>query len=346
MLHDELFMRRALELASLGLGAVSPNPLVGCVIVHNNRIIGEGWHQKFGDAHAEVNAIAAVSEKSLLKEATAFVNLEPCSHYGKTPPCADMLVHHHIKKVVVANIDPNPMVTGNGVRKLREAGIEVISGVLQEEGKFLNRRFFKFMEEKRPFIVLKWAETSDGFMAHENYESKWISNEYSRQLVHKWRTEEDAVMVGTRTAQHDNPKLSVRDWSGRNPLRVVFDRFLRLSDNLNLFDRSQPTLCYNLLRHEEHENLILVRLNEENFWQEMIHDLYKRNIQSVMIEGGTQTLETFIHSGWWDEARVFRSQRSFEKGIRAPLHSGHLVSEERILNDHLSVFLKEAPAKK
>ena len=334
-------MQRALALATLGMGHVSPNPLVGCVIVCDGKIIGEGWHQQYGNAHAEVNAVAAVSDKTLLRDSTVYVNLEPCSHFGKTPPCADMLAQHQVKKVVIADVDTNPLVAGNGIKKLRDVGIEVVTGVLQKEGRNLNKRFFTFIEHQRPFIVLKWAETEDGFIAHENYESKWISNEYARQLVHRWRSEEDAVLVGTRTAQLDDPKLNVRDWSGRNPVRVVFDRFLRLSDKLNLFDRSQPTLCYNLMRHEEHKNLTLIRLPEENFWQEMIQDLHKRNIQSVMIEGGAQTLETFITNGWWDEARVFRSHRMFGKGVSAPVIGGNLVTEETMGDDRLLVFEEE-----
>lgn len=338
--HDR-YMRRALELAGLGVGQVSPNPLVGCVIVHDGKIIGEGWHKKFGEAHAEVNAVAAVVNKDLLSGSSVYVNLEPCSHIGKTPPCADLLVHHNVNRVIVANLDPNPLVAGKGIKKLRDARIEVISGVLQQEGRSLNRRFFTFMEKGRPHVILKWAETADGFIAHENYESRWISNDYSRQLVHRWRSEEDAVLVGTRTAQHDNPRLNVRDWYGRNPVRVVFDRFLRLSDTLHLFDRSQPTLCYNLLKHEEHQNLTLVRLGETNFWTDMLQDLYKRGIQSVMVEGGAQTLETFIGGGWWDEALVFRSNRSFERGIPAPGPPGHLESTEKVMDDHLSIYVRE-----
>lgn len=331
-------MRRALELAKLGMGTVSPNPLVGCVIVHQDRIIGESWHKKFGETHAEVNAVDAVEDKKLLTEATVYINLEPCSHHGKTPPCADMLISHRVKKVVISNLDTHPLVAGNGAKKLREADIEVVTGVLMQEGRELNKRFFTFVEKKRPYIVLKWAETADGFIAHENYESKWISNEHSRQLVHRWRGEEDAVLVGTRTAQHDDPKLTVRDWSGRNPVRIVFDRFLRLSDKLALFDRSQPTLCYNLLKHEEHNNLTLIRLGEENFWHEMLDNLYSRGIQSVMVEGGAQTLNTFIQSGWWDEARIFRSQRAFGKGIAAPVLRGRRTSDEEIMNDHLTII--------
>ena len=200
MTPDKLFMQRALELAKLGKGMVSPNPLVGCVIVHENKIIGEGWHQKYGEAHAEVNAIASVENKELLKASTVYVNLEPCSHTGKTPPCADLLIQSSVKKVVIANEDSNPLVGGNGLKKLAQAGIEVVEGVLEKEGRELNQRFFTFMESKRPYIILKWAQTADGFIAKENYESRWISNEFSRQLVHKWRSEEDAVLIGTKTS--------------------------------------------------------------------------------------------------------------------------------------------------
>src|SRR5688500_17654700 len=202
---DELFMLRALELAHLGTGQVSPNPLVGSVIVHEEKIIGEGWHKKYGEAHAEVNAIASVDDKNLLKESTVYVTLEPCSHFGKTPPCADLLIQHQVKKVVIANLDTNPLVSGNSIRKLREAGIEVCTGILDVKGRTLNKHFFTFVEKQRPYIILKWAETADGFIARKNFDSKWISDEYSRQLVHKWRTEEDAVLVGMRTAQQDNP---------------------------------------------------------------------------------------------------------------------------------------------
>ena len=338
-------MKRALDLAKLGAGMVSPNPLVGCVIALEGKIIGEGWHKQYGEAHAEVNAIGSVVDKALLKTATLYVNLEPCSHHGKTPPCADLLIHLQVKKVVIANVDSNPKVSGSGIKKLREAGIEVVSGVMQKEGRMLNRRFFTFVEQQRPYIILKWAETADGFIAHENYESKWISNDLSRQWVHRWRTEEDAVLVGTRTAMHDNPKLNVRDWSGRNPIRVVVDRFLRLNDKLNLFDRSQPTFCYNLLKHEEHGNFRLIRLDEGNFWSDMIHDLYNRNIQSVMVEGGSQTLQLCIDGGQWDEARIFRSHRAFAKGIAAPTLHGTQVAETRILDDRLFIYEREPVTK-
>lgn len=331
-------MQRAMELAKRGISAASPNPLVGCVIVHVHKIIGEGWHQQFGGPHAEVHAIHAVSDKSLLAESTLYVNLEPCSHTGKTPPCTDLILKHRIKRVVIANIDTNPLIGGTGIKKLRESGLDVITGILDSPGRELNKRFFTFMEKKRPFIILKWAQTSDGFIAHTNYDSKWISNEYSRQLVHKWRSEEDAVLVGTKTVFYDNPKLNVRDWTGRNPVRIIIDRFLNLSDKLHVFDHTQKTIVYNVLKHEEHENLFLIRIDEENFLEQLLHDMYQRGIQSVMVEGGAQTLQNFIDSGLWDEARIFHSKRSFGSGIPAPLLKGNLLSEDSVIDDRLFIY--------
>jgi diaminohydroxyphosphoribosylaminopyrimidine deaminase/5-amino-6-(5-phosphoribosylamino)uracil reductase len=336
--REEHFMKRAFELASRGQGYVSPNPMVGCVIVYDDTIIGEGWHQKYGEAHAEVNAVEAVVDKEMLKESTVYVNLEPCSHFGKTPPCADMLISHSVKKVVVSNLDSNPLVAGEGIKKLRSSGIEVITGILETEGHYLNRRFFTSIHDARPYVILKWAETADGFIARENYESKWISNDFSRQLVHKWRSEEDAILVGTRTASHDNPTLNVRNWTGRNPVRIVIDRFLRLSNKLHLFDGKQKTICYNVMRHEEHENLLLVRIGEEGFISNLLQDLSKQKIQSVIIEGGSQIINSFIDLNLWDEARVFVSPISFEKGIAAPAMHGNLVSEEFVGNDVLRFY--------
>jgi len=343
MTPDEFFMQRALELAQLGVGQVSPNPRVGCVVVHDNRIIGEGWHQKFGEPHAEVNAINSVKDQSLLRESTVYVNLEPCSHFGKTPPCADLLVKHHVKKVVVCNLDSNPLVQGQGINKLKDAGIEVLTGVLEKEGRELNKRFFTFIEKQRPYIILKWAQTSDGFVAQNNFESKWISNEFSRQLVHRWRGEEDAVLVGTRTASHDDPELTVRDWTGRNPTRIVIDRFLRLNSHLKLFNKKEKTICYNVLKHEEHKNLLLLRINEENFLKELVHDLFKRNIQSLIVEGGAQTLQLFIDANLWDEARLFTSTRTFGEGIGAPSLSGKLGAQQDVDSDRLEYFYPPNP---
>jgi diaminohydroxyphosphoribosylaminopyrimidine deaminase/5-amino-6-(5-phosphoribosylamino)uracil reductase len=338
---DEVFMRRSLELAELGRGSVSPNPLVGSVIVHNSKIIGEGWHKKFGEPHAEVNAVNSVMDKNLLKESTVYVNLEPCSHMGKTPPCADMLIANGVQKVVIANLDSNPLVAGEGVRKLRSAGIEVTTGILDKAGHELNKRFFTFVEKHRPYIVLKWAETADGFIARENYDSKWISNEYSRQLAHKWRSEEDAILVGAKTAAHDNPQLNVRDWAGRDPVRVVFDRFLRLDQKLHVFNKKQRTILYNVLKHEEHPNLILARVEDEDFITNVIKDLFKRNIQSVLVEGGATTLNLFIEHKLWDEARIFQSPRLFEKGISAPTLHGRLQESVSIHSDTLRIVYND-----
>jgi diaminohydroxyphosphoribosylaminopyrimidine deaminase/5-amino-6-(5-phosphoribosylamino)uracil reductase len=338
MITDELFMRRAFELAQLGAGSVSPNPLVGCVIVLDQKVIGEGWHQKYGEAHAEVNAINSVKDKSVLKNCVVYVNLEPCSHHGKTPPCADLLIEHKVKKVVIANYDSNPLVGGKGIHKLQEAEIAVVTGVLEKEGRELNKRFFTYFEKQRPYIILKWAQTADGFVAQENYESKWISNDFSRQLVHRWRSEEDAILVGTKTAAHDNPTLNVRDWTGRNPVRIVIDRFLRLSTSLHVFDKKQKTICYNLLKHEEHQNLILVRLDEGNFVEQLLEDLFRKKIQSVIIEGGSLTLSLFLQKKLWDEIRVFQSTRVFGRGIKAPEIHESLSTQEAISTDTLKIY--------
>lgn len=342
MTPDELLIQRTFDLARLGAGAVSPNPLVGCVIVKDGEVIGEGWHRSYGEAHAEVNAVVSVSDKSQISGSTIYVNLEPCSHHGKTPPCSDMLIQHGVKKVVISNLDTNPLVGGEGIKKLKAADITVVTGVLEKEGRELNKRFFTFHEKQRPYIVLKWAQTADGFIAHSNYDSKWISNDFSRQLVHKWRSEEDAVLVGTKTAAHDNPMLNAREWSGRNPVRLVIDRFLRLSDNLNLFDKSVPTIFFNLLKHEEHTNLKLVRLDEKDFILKLLTYLHKEKIQSLLVEGGSQTLSFFIQAGLWDEARIFTSPRSFHKGIKGPTLHGELVSGEQISTDLLQVYQRHS----
>jgi diaminohydroxyphosphoribosylaminopyrimidine deaminase/5-amino-6-(5-phosphoribosylamino)uracil reductase len=335
---DEVFMQRTFELALLGKGNVSPNPLVGSVIVHDGKIIGEGWHKKYGEAHAEVNAVRSVEDKSMLAQSTVYVNLEPCSHTGKTPPCADMLMEHKVKKVVVANLDSNPLVAGNGIKKLRAAGIEVVTGILEKQGRELNKRFFTFIEKQRPYIILKWAETSDGFIARENFDSKWISNEYARQLVHKWRSEEDGILAGARTIAYDNPQLNVRDWSGRDPVRIVLDRFLKLSTKLHVFDKKQRTICYNVMKHEEHTNLSLIRVDEDDFIRNVVTDLYKQKIQSVIVEGGAATLSMFIENDLWDEARIFIAPQKFGKGIPAPRHRGALVEQQTIAGDGLNFY--------
>ena len=338
------FMNRALELAELGRGYVTPNPMVGCVIVHNDRIIGEGWHRQYGQAHAEVNAINDVEDQSLLKEATVYVTLEPCSHHGKTPPCADLLVEKAVKRVVIGTIDNNPLVGGKGEQKLLKAGIEVRQGLLEEESRSLNRRFFTAMERHRPYILLKWAQTADGFMARENFDSKWISCEVSRSLVHQWRAEEDTIMVGTNTARYDNPQLNVRDWSGKDPVRLVIDKHLKLDKSLKLFDGGQPTVVYNNALNRQHSNLDFVAVGTEDYIDFILKDLHKRKVQSVMVEGGTQLLSSFIERDLWDEARVFTAPTRFGSGIQSPGIEKGWQSQEQVGVDELNIFMNPEPS--
>ncbi|MDJ1503248.1 bifunctional diaminohydroxyphosphoribosylaminopyrimidine deaminase/5-amino-6-(5-phosphoribosylamino)uracil reductase RibD [Xanthocytophaga agilis] len=347
MIHNQIptdihFMRRALELASLGQGSVSPNPMVGCVIVHNNRIIGEGWHQKYGSWHAEVNAIHSIQEHDLelLPESTVYVTLEPCTHFGKTPPCSDLLIEKKVRRVVIANVDTNPLVGGKGIEKLKNAGIEITTGILEKEARWLNRRFFTFIEKSRPYIILKWAQTADHFIARLDFNSRWISNDWSRRLVHKWRGEEPAIMVGTTTAQYDNPRLNVRDWTGEDPVRIVIDRHLRLSPSLHLFDQTQTTLCYNLKKDESREYIQYIKCaSESTFLAEMMVDLHQRKIQSVIVEGGSKFLQELILSDLWDEVRVFTSDQTFGTGIAAPAFGGTLIDKISIKKDQLLVFI-------
>jgi diaminohydroxyphosphoribosylaminopyrimidine deaminase / 5-amino-6-(5-phosphoribosylamino)uracil reductase len=322
------FMQRALQLARLGAGAVSPNPMVGCVIVHDGKIIGEGYHQKYGEAHAEVNAVNAVLDKSILSESEVYVTLEPCSHFGKTPPCADLLIKHQVKKVIVCSYDPNPLVAGQGIVKLRQAGIEVEVGLLEEEGRQLNKRFFTFIEKKRPYIILKWAESEDGFIAKENYESVQISNLLSRRFVHKMRAEEDAIMVGTNTVRYDNPRLDTRFWTGKNPVRILIDKDLSLEKTLNVFDDSQQTICYTtVVRSGTSSGIIEVPLRATAIEEFILQDLFQRKIQSVIIEGGTILLKSFIDLGLWDEAIILKSKMVLNEGIKSPQIVGKEISK-------------------
>ena len=328
-----------MELARLGFGNVSPNPMVGCVIVHNDKIIGEGFHQQYGGPHAEVNAVNSVEDKNELSQSEVYVSLEPCAHYGKTPPCASLLAQHKVKKVYISNTDPNPLVAGKGIEILKNDGIEVETRVLEDEGKDLNKRFFTSFTKKRPYVILKWAETADGFIARKNFDSKWISNEFSRKLVHKWRAEEDAILVGKNTAKYDNPTLNVRDWEGKDPLRIVIDHQLELDKNLNLFNKEIPTICYNLIESVERGTLSFVKLKKTSFFHELLIDLHKRNIQSLIIEGGANTIQNFIDTGLWDEARVFQSTNCFGDGIQSPqLKGAEFDGKEDIMGDTLTYF--------
>jgi diaminohydroxyphosphoribosylaminopyrimidine deaminase/5-amino-6-(5-phosphoribosylamino)uracil reductase len=337
---DILFMQRALELSENGRGNVSPNPMVGCVIVHDEVIIGEGWTQPYGGAHAEVHAVGNVVDKGLLADSTAYVTLEPCAHFGKTPPCADLLIAHQLRRVVVACTDPNPLVAGKGIAKLTAASIAVDTGVLEQEAISMNRRFFSSINKNRPYIILKWAETKDGFIARSNFDSKWISNEYSRKLVHQWRAEEDAIMVGTNTAKHDNPTLNVRDWQGNDPIRIVIDKQLALDHTLNLFTGHQPTICYNLKANKVVGNTTFVQVEEENFLEVLMRDLHNRKIQSLIVEGGAMLLQSFIQHNLWDEARIFIGDVTFGSGIAKPTVQGTKVSEQDIHGDQLITIRK------
>tara|TARA_R110002050_G_scaffold13413_8_gene42541 strand:- start:21342 stop:22394 length:1053 start_codon:yes stop_codon:yes gene_type:complete len=347
-------MQRCLQIAKNGIGTTRPNPSVGAVVVLNDEIIGEGFTSPYGGNHAEVNAIDAVKNKSLLKNATIYVTLEPCSHFGKTPPCADLIVKNQIKNVVIGCVDSNSLVAGKGIERLRNAGIHVVVGVLENECKEHHKRFFTVQNKKRPFIILKWAETNNGFIAPLNKESNhpiWISNQYSQQLVHKWRAEEHAILVGTNTVIADNPKLNVRNWSGNNPIRIVLDRSLRIPNSAHVFDGSVKTICFTEIRIESQEErdvisseveksqLIFKQINfSKNIAQQVCEVLQEHQIQSVIIEGGTQTLQTFIDANLWDEARIFIGENEFEKGVKSPEIKGKLIEEININNDVLKMY--------
>lgn len=337
-------MSRCIELAKNGLGTTYPNPLVGSILVHQDRIIGEGWHYKAGQPHAEVNAIASVhaSESDNLSQATIYVSLEPCSHFGKTPPCADLIIEKGIKKVVVGSTDPNPKVAGRGIKKLMEAGCEVIVGVLETECDALNKRFFTFQNKKRPYIFLKWAQTSNGFIAPSTKEKKepvWITNEYSRQLVHKMRAEEQAILVGTNTVLEDNPSLTTRDWKGTSPVRVIIDRELKIGETVSVYDQSTPTI---FITEEKRENLKNLSFETVDFSEalpfQICDILYRYDIQSLIVEGGKKTLQQFIDTNFWDEAVIFTGKITFTNGVKAPAIEGTLVSEENIQTDTLQYF--------
>jgi diaminohydroxyphosphoribosylaminopyrimidine deaminase/5-amino-6-(5-phosphoribosylamino)uracil reductase len=345
MVQHEKFMQRCLELAELGAGLVSPNPMVGAVVVHDGKIIGEGYHQKYGEAHAEVNAIAQVTSKfnnsaELLKQSVIYVSLEPCAHYGKTPPCADLIIKHQIPLVVVGTRDPFAQVDGKGIEKLKAAGIEVITGVLETECQWLNRRFFTKVQKHRPYIILKWAQTNDGYFAPDDGSQLWITGVESRKLVHKWRSEEDAILVGKNTVAIDNPQLNVRYWEGRSPKRVVIDRRLELNKQSNVFDQSVETFIFNEVEFNVDGKNRYIALEDFDRYvpQYILYQLYLQDIQSVIIEGGAHTLQTFIEAGLWDEARIFTGKTVLTKGIKSPQITGIIADESVIGDDRLQVL--------
>ena len=344
MKTHEFYMKRCIALAKNGLGTTYPNPLVGSVIVHDGKIIGEGWHKKAGEPHAEVNAVNSVKDKSLLKEATIYVSLEPCSHFGKTPPCCDLIIANAIPNVVIGTIDPFAKVAGNGVKKLIENGKKVTIGILEDECNELNKRFFTFHQKNRPYIILKWAETADGFIAPLTKEEKapvWITNPYSRQLVHKWRTEEQAILVGTNTVLEDNPKLDARDFKGNNPIRVVWDKSNKITEKFHVKNQIIPTIFVTESKNlTEKENIYYKNTIFDILLAKKTLDiLFKKNIQSVIVEGGSQTLQSFIDASLWDEARVFVSENNFNEGIIAPKLPKNRISTSLLIEkDQLKLF--------
>lgn len=327
----KIYIKRCLQIAKNGLGTTRPNPMVGSVIVYNNKIIGEGFTSKHGGNHAEVNAIKSVKNKYLLKLATLYVTLEPCSHFGKTPPCSDLIIKHQIPNVVIGCVDDNEKVAGKGIAKLKAAGVHVTVGILEDECKSHHKRFFTFHNKKRPYIILKWAESIDGFIAPKTKNEQkpfWITNTFSRQLVHKWRAEEQAILIGTNTVTQDNPSLTVRNWTGKNPTRIIIDKDSKLSNNYTVFDDHVETLVVSKVNYNFYKPL----------GKQICNTLFEKNITSIIIEGGAKTLQTFIDENLWDEARVFIGQNVFKDGIKAPIFTGKLISEKKILTDTLKIY--------
>ncbi|MFD2556400.1 bifunctional diaminohydroxyphosphoribosylaminopyrimidine deaminase/5-amino-6-(5-phosphoribosylamino)uracil reductase RibD [Sphingobacterium tabacisoli] len=350
MTENQKFMSRCIALAQLGAGTTSPNPMVGAVIVHEGKIIGEGYTSPYGGAHAEVNAVNAVKgcygeeeALQLLKQSTVYVSLEPCAHYGKTPPCADMLVALGVRRVVIGCGDPFAKVNGLGIAKLREAGIEVEIGVLEEECEFINRRFFTKIKENRPYVILKWAETKDGYFAPETPGQAWISNKASKQLTHKWRSEEDVILVGTATALIDNPMLDNRLWTGKSPKRVLIDKDLVVPTSHQLFlNQKTDLIIFNEKKTEWLGNLKYVALENFDMYlpQNILYQLYLMDVQSIIIEGGRKTLEAFIQAGLWDEARVFVGDAVWGAGIESPHLPVSYQEERQVASDTLRLYYR------
>ncbi|MEN6453620.1 MAG: bifunctional diaminohydroxyphosphoribosylaminopyrimidine deaminase/5-amino-6-(5-phosphoribosylamino)uracil reductase RibD [Prolixibacteraceae bacterium] len=344
---NEKYMFRCLELARLGMGEVAPNPMVGAVIVHEEKIIGEGFHRQFGGPHAEVIAIGSVTRKELLNKSTMYVSLEPCAHFGKTPPCSDLIISSHIPRVVVGSVDPFAKVAGKGIERMRNAGIEVEVGVLEEQCLELTRRFFTFHQQKRPYVILKWAQTLDGYLdVDRSYpelfgKPTWISNELSRRIVHRQRTEEAAILIGTNTAIKDNPSLTVREWSGKQPVRLVLDRQNRLPDHLHVKDGRVPTVVFTEQAVSSRTNLEYVKVDfHGDLIAQILRFLYERELQSVVVEGGQRLLQSFIDQEAWDEAYVYIGHFWFGKGVRAPQFN-YQPRESEMLNDtQLQCFYK------
>ncbi|QED36377.1 bifunctional diaminohydroxyphosphoribosylaminopyrimidine deaminase/5-amino-6-(5-phosphoribosylamino)uracil reductase RibD [Antarcticibacterium arcticum] len=345
----EKYINRCIQLAQNGLGTTYPNPMVGSVLVYKENIIGEGWHRAAGEPHAEVMAIRSVKNRDLLKKATIYVSLEPCSHYGKTPPCSDLIIASGIKKVIIGTIDPFAKVAGKGIKKLMDAGCEVTLGVLDKECQALNKRFFTFHKKQRPYIILKWAQTRDGFIAPETRDSRkpvWITGALSNQLVHKWRSEEQGILIGTNTAVEDDPKLNTRLWDGPDPTRIIIDKNLRTPIDSCVYDQSVKTI-FICAKHQAKDvqidqgkhQLIFAEIDfEAEIASQICEILCRHEIQSVIIEGGTRTLQTFIQAGLWDEARIFTGNIDFKSGVKAPEFQGNFKEQYRTGVDTLMIY--------
>jgi diaminohydroxyphosphoribosylaminopyrimidine deaminase/5-amino-6-(5-phosphoribosylamino)uracil reductase len=346
MANHEIYMQRCIELARLGAGKVSPNPMVGAVIVFQDKIIGEGYHQQYGKAHAEVNAINDVLDQfgseatELLKQAAIYVSLEPCAHYGKTPPCADLIIKYQIPEVFVGCRDPFTQVNGKGIEKLEQAGIKVTANILEQECLDLNKRFFTRVQKQRPYIILKWAQTANGYFAPADGSQYWITGKEAKKMVHQWRTEEDAILVGKKTALIDNPQLNARYWPGKSPKRIVIDRNLELPAHLHLFDKSVKTLVFNAVKTDFEDNIKYIALEDFDRFvpQYIIFQLYLQDIQSVIIEGGAHTLNSFIEAGLWDEARIFTGRSLLPDGIKAPVCFGRQTQPQAVGEDCLQII--------
>ena len=338
MTDDKDFIKRCFQLAQMGAGNVSPNPMVGAVVVYNGEIIGEGYHMQYGSAHAEVNAINSVKDKSLLKDSTIYVSLEPCCHYGKTPPCAKLLVDNHLKKCVIANRDTNPKVSGGGIKMLQDAGIEVVCGVLEEEGRFVNRRFFCDQEKKRPYIIAKFAQSKDGFIdidrTSKEKQNYWFTNDAMKVFVHKQRAEEDAILVGYNTVLNDNPSLTVRNYKGKNPVRVVYDRDLSLPLSANIFNKDAKTIVFNNKVADTKNNIEFIKMEGQDYIKEMLNKLFEMRICSLIVEGGKKTLEQFLERNLIDEAFVLTGNISIGKGIKKPAIPINYLRSTRVIGDN------------
>lgn len=342
MILHEIYMQRCFQLAQKGLGSTKGNPLVGSVIVHQDRIIGEGWHKEYGKNHAEVNAVFSVKDedKNKIKQSTIYVNLEPCNHHGKTPPCVDLILQNKIPRVVIANIDPFSLVKGKGIQRLKKAGVDVITGVLKQEGRTLNKRFFTFIEKKRPYIILKYAQSKDGFFAKSNEEQTWLTNSQCKRLVHKWRSEESAILVGTQTALVDNPQLTNRYFDEtKQPMRIIIDENLVIPKSNALLQENYPTIIFTKHPTRLEGNNHFIQLDfQKNVIQQILETLHQYQLPSVIIEGGKQTIDSFIKENLWDEARVLTGHCFLNTGIPSPMLHGQKINEFQLNQDIVSIY--------